>query len=221
MGCLLVTVLRTNTDHLSVLISARPTAPLKLPSSLSLSLSAVPPSFPTGEGVVPKPAHEAEEGPNQGHGQALGLVLRVSGHLQHPAPAGAGPPSLRAGAASAQRAAKRRSPSPRQRLPAGQPRLLLVLSANRFLFFSPSTTTPLSLSSPPSFFSFFLSAADFLVVWGAAGLSTFAEVLTDHCAAAQGNGVTYPSVRRARVGSCPPPRHTSKAPRTLSTKHHR
>lgn len=44
-----------------------------------------------GEGVVPEPAYEAEEGPGEGRGAALGCALGDGGYVQRPASVGTGP----------------------------------------------------------------------------------------------------------------------------------
>lgn len=72
-----------------------------------------------GEGLVPEPPDQAEEGHHQRLGQTLLLHVRVFGHLQHPASLGAGPPPR--GPRPASQLPLRASASPGKRLPAEQP----------------------------------------------------------------------------------------------------
>lgn len=70
------------------------------PLDARLPLSHPPRGRRAGEGLVPEPAHEAEEGPGQGLGAAFGGV-RDRGHVQRAAAPGAGPPAVAARPASA------------------------------------------------------------------------------------------------------------------------
>lgn len=72
-----------------------------------------------GQGVVPKPPNQTEEGHHQGFRQTLVHHIRVFGHLQHPPPPGAGPPPV--GPRPAAQLPAGASSSSRERLPAEQP----------------------------------------------------------------------------------------------------
>lgn len=77
------------------------------PLDARFPLSHPPRGRRAGEGLVPEPAHEAEEGPGQRLGAALGGV-RDRGHVQRAPAAGAGPPAVAARPASAPAALRHR-----------------------------------------------------------------------------------------------------------------
>lgn len=72
----------------------------------------------TGESVVSKPPHQTEEGPDQGHGQADVVHLRIARYVQHSAPPGARPTSVRSGTSTQSVVG---TSAPGQRLPPRKP----------------------------------------------------------------------------------------------------
>lgn len=78
-----------------------------------------------GQGLVPEPPHQAEEGHHQGFRQTFLLHQWIAGHVQHPAPPGAGATPIWSRPATKLPAGATAAPNA-QRFPAEQPRRGLV-----------------------------------------------------------------------------------------------